>query len=160
MYQRLGQNSPLTQGEIIDACPVLAWVRQNSGWTATESSERVLVLTQACDLENTRTMRVQVAVVHEARKLVEAGLLTARLIEDSIRRHKVYGWYFLPSDSHFPESIVDLRDVHTVPRELLVELIASGKRVIAISTPYREHLAQHFTTTYARIGLPEPYTTD
>jgi hypothetical protein len=24
-------------------------------------------------------------------------------------------------------------------------------------TPYREHLAQHFSVTYSRIGLPEPY---
>jgi hypothetical protein len=26
-------------------------------------------------------------------------------------------------------------------------------------TPYREHLAQHFSVTYSRIGLPEPYGT-
>ena len=29
----------------------------------------------------------------------------------------------------------------------------------ANSTPYREHLVEHFTVTYSRIGLPDPYDT-
>ena len=58
-----------------------------------------------------------------------------------------------------PESVVDLRDMHTVPRTMLEELIADGKRLSRIVTPYREHLAQHFATTYSRIALPEPYET-
>lgn len=160
MYSRLDAAEPLAQGEIIDECPILAWIRQDGGWTASESIERVIVLTQACDLENSKTTRVQVAVVHEAGKLVDAGILKGKLIEDSIRRHKVYGWYFLPTGPGLPESIVDLRDIHTVPSQLLIELIRSGKRVVAVLTPYREHLAQHFTVTYARIGLPEPYGTE
>lgn len=56
--------------------------------------------------------------------------------------------------------MVDLRDLHTVPRELLEELIADGQRVARLLTPYREHMAQHFATTYARIALPEPYDTE
>jgi hypothetical protein len=55
------------------------------------------------------------------------------------------------------ESIVDLRDVHTVSRRVLEHLVDQGKRVARFVTPYREHLAQHFTVTYARIGLPEPF---
>jgi hypothetical protein len=31
--------------------------------------------------------------------------------------------------------------------------------VCRLATPYREHLAQHFSVTYSRIGLPEPYGT-
>jgi hypothetical protein len=57
------------------------------------------------------------------------------------------------------ESVVYLRDLHTLPRPLLDQLIQQGKRLVRIGTPYREHLAQHFTSTYARIGLPEPYPT-
>jgi hypothetical protein len=34
-----------------------------------------------------------------------------------------------------------------------------GKLVCRLITPYREHLAQHFSVTYSRIGLPEPYGT-
>lgn len=159
MYRRLQNNEPLAQGEIIDACPVLFWTRDGGGWTATESVERVLILTQACDLENTKTSRVQVTIVHEARKLVDLGLLKAQAVADNVRKHKVYGWYFLPAGDSLPESIVDLRDLHTVPRELLWELVQSDKRVTSLTTPFREHLAQHFSVTYSRIGLPEPYET-
>ena len=59
----------------------------------------------------------------------------------------------------FPESLVDLRDLHTVPRSLLEGLRDQGKFVCRLITPYREHLAQHFSVTYSRIGLPEPYGT-
>jgi len=55
--------------------------------------------------------------------------------------------------------LVDLRDVHSVPRVLLEQLIASGKRVATLPSPYREHLAQHFAVTYMRVALPEPYRT-
>jgi hypothetical protein len=118
-----------------------------------------VLLTQACDLENSKTIRIQVAVVHDAQKLVNAGLLTPRTIVDHVRRHLVYGWYFLPAGDGFPESIVDLRDLHTLPRDLLLELARGGKRVVALISPYREHLAQHFSVTFSRIGLPAPYGT-
>ena len=58
-----------------------------------------------------------------------------------------------------PESLIDLRDVHSVPRVVLEQLIAAGKRVASLAPPYREHLAQHFAVTYMRIALPEPYAT-
>lgn len=108
---------------------------------------------------NTKTSKVQVAVVHATAKLVSAGILKAQTIRDQVRRHLVFGWYFLPAADETPESIVDLRDIHTVPRDLLEEQIRLGHRRLAVLTPYREHLAQHFATTYSRIALPEPYET-
>ena len=38
--------------------------------------------------------------------------------------------------------------------------VKQGSRICRVATPYREHLAQHFATTYSRIGLPLPYQTD
>ena len=75
----------------------------------------------------------------------------------------VFGWYFLPAVTApivLPEALVDLRDIHSVPRAVLEALIASGKRRASLSSPYREHLAQHFAVTYMRIALPEPYGTE
>lgn len=87
-------------------------------------------------------------------------MLKAQVVRDQLRRGQVYGWYFLPAAPEplaLSESIIDLRDLHTVPRAVLDRLIAGGKRVCRLVTPYREHLAQHLMVTYARIGLPEPY---
>jgi hypothetical protein len=72
----------------------------------------------------------------------------------------VYGWYSLPKGNQVEESLVDLRSVHTIPRGILEQLIAEGNRITRIATPYREHMAQHFSTTYSRIALPTPYETE
>jgi hypothetical protein len=97
--------------------------------------------------------------VHDAQKLVSAGILKSKVIQDQVRFHRVFGWYFLPAGGFLDESIVDLRDIHTPPRSLLEELIRQGNRSCQIESPYREHLAQHFAMTYSRIGLPLPYET-
>ena len=60
-----------------------------------------------------------VAWVHSAERLVEQGVLKAQVVRDQLRRGQVYGWYFLPAAPQplaLSESIVDLRDLHTVPR--------------------------------------------
>jgi hypothetical protein len=122
----------------------------------------VIILTQACDLANDKSARAVVAVVHEATRLVQSGRVTEKFIRDHVRKGQVYGWYFLPAHATcpgFPESLVDLMDLHTVPRALLEGLRDRGKHVCRLMTPWREHLAQHFSVTYSRIGLPEPYGT-
>jgi hypothetical protein len=157
---------PLSQGDILDACPLVFWADQTrvvaEGSKPQSAAARVMILTQACDLANDKTVRAIVAVVHDAADLVQTGRVKEKFIRDNVRRGQVYGWYFLPAHAScpgFPESLVDLRDLHTVPRALLEGLRDQGKLVCRLITPYREHLAQHFSVTYSRIGLPEPYGT-
>lgn len=71
----------------------------------------------------------------------------------------MYGWYFLPTGDLIAGSLVDLCSVHTIPRSLLEQVVAEGHRITHIATPLREHMAQHFSTTYSRIALPIPYET-
>ena len=161
MYRQVDRDAQLTQGDIIDECPLLIWEEAHAGGKphAAEFVGRIVVLTQACDLAQAKITRVVTALVHDAKKLVSAGILKPRTIQDQVRSHRVYGWYFLPAGNHLDESIVDLRDVHTISRSILEELIRQGNRLCQIESPYREHLAQHFAITYSRIGLPLPYET-
>jgi hypothetical protein len=166
IYERPAPGAPITQGDIIANCPL---VYSEIDEAATDqrdvryvnSLEDVVVLTQACDLANMKRKHVQVAIVHAAQTLVDKGVLKTQTVRDQIRRHKEFGRYFLPADDELslPESIVDLLDVHTVPRRLLELLVHEGHRRATLSTPYREHLAQHFAVTFSRIALPEPYPT-
>jgi len=164
IYRTVDPKERLSQGDIIDGCPILSWEVSSSKLEgapkAVELEVRVVVLTQACDLAQEKASRVVVAVLHSARTLVDEGILKANVVEDLVRTHRVYGWYFLPAGPHQEESVVDLRDLHTIPRPILERLIRQGKRLSRIDTPYREHLAQHFSITYSRIGLPEPYETE
>jgi hypothetical protein len=124
----------LTQGDLLDDCPLVSL-----------SADLVLV-----------------APVRDVQRLVEQGVLKGHVVRDHVRRHLVFGWYFMPAVTDplsLPESLIDLRDVHSVPRAVLEHLIVGGKRVASLVSPYREHLAQHFAVTYMRVALPEPYTT-
>jgi hypothetical protein len=166
IYQSVSADTPLSQGDIIDGCPLFRQLAQTGEIDLEEIPARwlarVIVLTQACDLAHAKTSKVLVAVVHDAAELVQKGILKASVVRDQVRRGLVYGWYFLPAAPapiNVSESIVDLRDVHTASRRVLEHLIAQGNRIARLATPYREHLAQHFTVTYSRIGLPEPFET-
>jgi hypothetical protein len=166
IYATTPPEEPLSQGDILDACPIFG-LEAPAGIVDLDASparwrERVIVLTQACDLAQTKTTKVLVALLHPAELLVERGILKAPAVRDQVRRGMVYGWYFLPAAPaplSLPESIVDLHDLHTVPRSVLERLIADGKRLCRLLPPYREHLAQHFAVTYMRIGLPAPFET-
>lgn len=157
-------DDPLSQGDVIDGCPFLVWEQSyrndNPPWEPVRLLLRGVVLTQSCDLEWKKTTRVVVAVVHTAQDMVDQGKLKKSQIRNGVVRHKVYGWYFLPKGPRLPESVVDLRDLHTLPRAILEQLAREGKRVCRIKTPYREHMAQHFSVTYSRIALEEPYRTE
>ncbi|MBI3822489.1 MAG: hypothetical protein HY289_07395 [Planctomycetes bacterium] len=160
-------DEPITQADIIDGCPLFGIEAKGTAndlitpparWV-----ERVIVLTQACDLAQAKATKVAVAIVHAAQDLVDRGIMKGTIIRDQVRRGLVYGWYFLPAapgSIAIQESLIDLRDLHTVPRAVLERLIADGKRVGRFLSPYREHLAQHFAITYMRIGLPAPFESE
>jgi hypothetical protein len=157
---------PLSQGDILDDCPLVFWADQTreilQGDEPLSIRSRVIILTQACDLANAKTVRAVTAVVHAAVDLVQTGRVKEKFIRENVRKGQVYGWYFLPAHATcpvFPESLVDLRDLHTMPLALLEGLRDQGKHIGRLMTPYREHLAQPFSVTYSRIGLPEPYGT-
>jgi hypothetical protein len=167
MFEAPLPSVPLTQGDIVEDCPLV--ILDPPGAIGDEKDPptklwkaRVVVLTQACDLVQSKSARVLVAQVHEAKSLVEQGLLKSATVRDQVRRHQVFGWYFLPAiptPIALPESLVNLRDLFSVPRALLDNLVANGKRKARLLSPYREHLAQHFAVTYMRVALPEPYDT-
>ncbi|MCI0357990.1 MAG: hypothetical protein L0211_05880 [Planctomycetaceae bacterium] len=156
----------MDQGDVFDDCPVAQFesIPDPNALEAEFTSQlrRVYVLTQACDLIQRKVSSVVVAQVLDADQLVATSVLKAADVRGPVRAGRVHGWYFLPKSSSLglPESIVDLRTLHTVRLELLVDLCRAGKRIAHLESLYREHLAQHFANTYCRIGLPMPYETE
>jgi hypothetical protein len=166
IYQQPVAGEAVDQGDIIDGCPLL----QVTGFDAVNvdpldighSRNRIVVLTQTCDLANEKTTVVVVARILPAQSLVDQQALKASEVRGPIRSGRVFGLYYLPknSDLDLPEAIVDLRQLHTVRLDLLQTLCVQGFRRARIQLLYREHLAKHFADTYSRIGLPEPYETE
>jgi hypothetical protein len=66
---------PLSQGDILDDCPVFGLDVSSSDVDLDGASarwqERVIVLTQACDLAQLKTSKVLVALLQPAQMLVE-----------------------------------------------------------------------------------------
>lgn len=166
IYDVPAPDDSLDQGDIIDGCPILQitkFDRANpTSPQVTCTTHRIVILTQTCDLANQKTQRITAAIVHDAQRLVDQNIVKAADVRGPIRAGRVFGWYFLPrsSEARLPESIVDLRQLHTVSREVIESLCQAGRRRARIRTPYREHLAKHFADTFSRIGLPEPYDTE
>ncbi len=117
MFARLSASDPLTQGDILDECPL---VGLNVGSAPLDLKDpatkwwpaRVIVLTQSCDLSQGKVDSVLVAPVHDAQELVAAGVLKGTVVRDQLRRHLVFGWYFLPAATapvQMSESLIDLR---------------------------------------------------
>lgn len=166
IYQLPPVEDGIDQGDVVDDCPLLYVVNFDVNDLASLQiraiPNRVLVLAQTCDLANQKVSHVAVAAIHEARKLVEQQKLKAADVRGPLRAGRVFGWYFLPKNDTLglPEMIVDLQQLHSVRLDLLDALCRQGKRRARLVCPYREHLAKHFTDTYSRIGLPEPYETE
>ena|SRR5947209_19650671 len=78
MYEQPGAAS-LSQGDIVDECPILVWKLQPPPLDLDVPPEvriiRVVVLTQACDLAQQKTTRVVVAPVYEAAELIARNIL-------------------------------------------------------------------------------------
>ena len=159
-------DAPLEQGDVLDDCPIYSLAPPDNdpdgGIAERRTDLRVIALTQTCDLAQQKSRRVVVAPVFTAELVVASGLMKASQIRDQVRLGRVFGWYYLPAaPTPIPlaESVVDVRQLYTLPRSTLDALVAAGKRVCRLATPYREHLAQHFAVTYMRIALPDPYET-
>src|SRR6516225_10196880 len=134
MYEQPA-SAGLSQGDILDECPILVWKLGPPPLDLNVPPERriirVVLLTQACDLAQDKTTRVVVAPVYEAAELTAKNILRAGTIRDQVRRGQVFGWYFLPAASspiNLPEAIVDLRELHTIERRTLEYLVSVGKR--------------------------------
>src|SRR6266404_9705836 len=104
----------IDQGDIIDDCPLISLhsfeVGRRESLQTKTTLQRVIVLTQTCDLAHGKCSRVLVAAMFEAKNLVDQHVLKAADIRGPIRAGRVFGWYFLPKSVQqgLPESIVDL----------------------------------------------------
>ena len=166
IYEKPDPGLNVDQGDIFESVPIVQISEFDTAIPETPTLvcevSRVVVLTQTCDFANKKTTRATVAVLCNAQSLVDTKVLKSADIRGPIRAGRVFGWYYLPrfDDVGIEESIIDLRQIYTVPLQLLQSLSKVGRRLARIQPLYREHLAKHFADTYCRIGLPQPYETE
>lgn len=180
-YKSVEVNDRLTQGDLIFNCPILTWKSEISqlqtieGETLKREIEAiqadVIVITQACDLENEKVSNVILCPhfsISEYRKNWEKSMRAIdqnptekawRRLCDDIKDGYCWNLSMLNNgvvgELIIEHRIVDFHDVYTIPRDFLESLLRQRQLSrVRLLPPYREHLSQAFARFFMRVGLP------
>lgn len=133
----------------------------------------VIVMTQACDLEQDKVRNVVVCPhvslseyktgweVYLRQRNQNPTAKAWRTHRNDIKDGYAWNLSILNKSSvagvELEHRIVDFHDVFTIPREFLESLLAArGGQRLRLLSPYREHLSQAFARYFMRVGLPVP----
>jgi hypothetical protein len=183
-YEEVPAETPLLQGDILMDCPLLEW---DSDWKKFEFDgdeaalqgavegikADVVVMTQACDLENWKVPNVLVCPHtsledflndYKAAQGDKFAIKSWRNRCKSIKEGTVWNLSMLKSretgDIRISHRIVEFRNVYTIPRSFLESWQTQiAKPRLRLLPPYREHLSQAFARFFMRVGLPSAIET-
>lgn len=183
-YEIATARKSLTQGDLIFDCPVSVWkkdipnlARKNEVEVLKSSTEiisaDVVVMTQACDLENNKISNITLCphiAVSDYKLLLEAEVIQKGESLTSKRWNKYIKelengtiWHQSLLNNcdnkklQFEHRIVNFYEVYTIPRVFLEGVLRKRKTLRPrLLPPYREHLSQAFARFYMRVGLPAP----
>ena len=181
-YKIVDSNVPITQGDIIFNCPLIGWQGESleidkvaeveALKTAVVAIEAdVVVLSQACDLENNKVLNI-ILCSHLSIKEYKQAWETEMKRRDQNPTSKSWGKHcddicdgfiwnlaiinsFKVNPYEIDIRLVDFHEVFTVPRNFLESLLKGrNKPRFSLLPPYREHLSQAFARFFMRVGLP------
>ena len=183
-YEIVESTEPITQGDLIFDCPLIAWESREidlegkgeeeilKGLTKAISAD-VIVMTQACDLEQHKVENI-ILCPHDAlsdlrstweenmrqreqKPTDKAWASFCRDVKDGFIWNLAMINEYRNPDFESEVRIVDFHEVFSAPR-LLVESILKKRNNsrLRMLPPYREHLSQAFARFFMRVGLPEP----
>lgn len=152
----------LAQGDILEKCPLPMfsndWDLAGGAVTGELVRERMIVMSQTCDLVNAKLRLVALCPVHSLREweAVNPSFATKNARE-AIRQGRREGLHMLASfDSTRDREpfVVDFGHIVSVPFSLLVTHAASPASRPRLRSPYLEHFSQAFARFFIRVGLP------
>jgi len=181
-YEITEASTPITQGDIIMNCPVVAWSETPLTITWDSAPEEILktsvdfvqidtvVMTQACDLEQGKVQYVILCphyALDEYRTQWEDEMRQHSqnptdkawrpYIED-VRQGRIWNLSMLNAyDGDILKMdirIVDFHEVFSLPRSFLESWLSYQGVRLRLMPPYREHLSQAFARFFMRVGLP------
>jgi hypothetical protein len=122
--------------------------------------DRVIVLSQSCDLAQGDIARVMVCPVYTLDEFVDnaRGNRNQRNTrKGNLRSGRLIGYHLLNRCTlegfEATHLVSDFGDAFSIPLQYAVELAGAAPRV-RLLPPYREHLSQMFARFYMRVGLP------
>lgn len=125
--------------------------------------DRVVVMTQSCDLIDGEVGRVMVCPLWTLAELIDAELPNAGKnkrdsLKSELMKGRRIGYQLINRCSingyEAPHLVADFGEAFSIPLDYAKSLIRGGGKRVRILPPYREHLAQGFARFYMRVGLP------
>lgn len=177
-YDAVPGDAGILQGDLILDCPLLVWKQDPKIEGEGDDEELaslfdvvaadIVVMTQACDLEQGRVTEVVVCSIHSleesralwVQKQQAAGDRAWRGFYDNITRGFVWNLAVLNRSEanglKTPHRIVDFHEIYTIPLKYLQTIAVKRGPRLRLRPPYREHLSQSFARYFMRVGLPSP----
>lgn len=181
-YEEVEAPAKLTQGDLIQNCPLVSWKAEGLQLSGEEEAEGLkgiaeaikadtVVMTQACDLEHGKVQNVVLCphlslseyyegwkAMMESKEQKPSQRAWRSHCED-IRDGFVWNLAILnvgeTSSLKTEHRIVDFHDIFTIPRNFLESLLEQRQQPrLRLLPPYREHLSQAFARFFMRVGLP------
>ena len=154
----------ISQGDIIMDCPVviippIGDISEGIELEATMQTIDVIVMTQACDLEQGNVTDVILCGLSNANEIkTKKGKTPDSGFFKGVKDGKNVSIHLLNdfnSDSVSCEHrVVDLRQLYSLPLDTLKAIAGTKEERLRLMPPYREHLSQAFARIFMRVGLP------
>lgn len=169
-YQKVTSTTDIQQGDFIVDCPIAI---PPAGLKAGDEIEmdirfmNVIILSQSCDLTNKDVELILVCpwtaiqVFFELLPDEQTKTPKARKkILENLRKGHFAAYHLLNKQQGIIEDylVVDFKNVYSISRSTLNEVIRNQANRVRLLPPYREHLSQAFARYFMRVGLPQDIT--
>lgn len=174
-YEKISFSKDISQGDLIPDCPIPlpnAEVYRELRQIETKPEKTVdieepvavhqaniIVMTQACDIEQEKVDSLIVCPVWTLAELVEANnYFCSSKAREQLRQGKEPAFHLLneytSNDILMPLSVVEFHRLYALPKEYLKAVAKTTDSRLRLLPPYREHLSQAFARYFMRVGLP------
>jgi len=159
-------DSGLVQGDLIPECPIIIPpenLSDNSEYEFDIEKLDVIVLSQSCDIENSKIRNVLVCPYYPIPDYFASHPDNMNSEKSQIKEIKKLGEGNQPGyhllnkqiDILTECQVVDFKNVYAVNIKFLRNYINSLSPRYRMNSPYREHLSQAFARFMMRVGLPQ-----
>ncbi len=157
------EGEALAQGDLIPGCHVPSF-GEDFGTEGLEVEVDVreadlIVVTQSCDLENSKISLVALCPIHELTTFEQANpAFKARGRWEGVRKGQQPGLHMLASPEMPADNgaalVVDFGEIHSLPPIYLRKRAAQAGPRWRLVSPFLEHFSQAFARYFMRVGLP------
>ena len=155
-YIEVTDKDDISQGDILLNCPVISASYGDDGIEANLNYSDVIVITQACDLENKKVDMVLLAPLLEAKD----ENIKKNLKEINKGRYPRYHLIneFNSENISMDFKCIDFGTPISLPLSFLNDFKKNEKYRLRLQSPYLEYTSHRFGNYYSRRGLPKGIT--